>query len=155
MAIQYEFEPLAELLDDGLDGLVRQHWSAIALDRDDVPLDVDWASYQAREDNGSWRAFTARRAGRLVGYVGFFLFHPERYQSTLFVNEDTIWVLPDEPARALIWRSLIREAMKGLPKPCKLQVKVRERFGGEVMGRVLENLGFERNEVLYSRFLRD
>lgn len=150
----YDFEPLSALLDDGLDAMVREHWSAIALDQSDVPLSIDWAAYQAREDRGTWRGFTARRDGRLIGYVGFFLFRPERYQSTLFINEDTIWVRPEERARALIWRSLIREAMARLPRPSKLQVKVRERFGGEVTGRILESLGFERNEVLYSTFLK-
>lgn len=152
--IEYGFEPLATLLDDGLDALAREHWRAIALDHSAVPLDVDWEAYARREQDGSWRAFTARRDGILVGYVGFFFFHPERYRSTLYINDDTIWVVPTERNRGLIWRGLVRAAMKELPRPAKLQFQVRVRHGGRVTARILENLGFELNTMLYSVLLK-
>lgn len=155
MALIFDFEPLATLLDDGLGEIVREHWAAIAVDQEDVPLDVDWEAYQRREDNGTWRGFTARRDGRIVGYVGFFLFRPERYQSTLYINEDTIWIVPDEPNRGLLWYQLLKAAMAALPKPCKLQVKVRLQYGGDRTGKLLERLGLVANEMIYTGYFRD
>jgi hypothetical protein len=174
--ISYQFEPLIRLIgQDNLIQITQQHWSAIALDRDNVPLVVDWELYLSQERAGTWRAFTARRDGRLIGYIAFNFHFPTRYRTTLYVQEDTIWVVPDVGplSRALIWRGLWREALKALPRPAKVQGKVRlgatdaallrgtigKRFGADravfmAVGHVLRKLGLQPVEVVFSTFLK-
>jgi hypothetical protein len=167
---------------DNLAALAEEHWRAIALDQDTVPLAVDWHAYLDRERAGSWRAFTARRDGELVGYIGFHMHRPDRYRQTMFVQEDTIWVVPVEGAsRGLIWRALWREAIKAidlerLAAPnaitVKLQGKIRlskhdasvisstlgkrmkSRAIFMVAGLILKSLGMRPIEVIFSTVLK-
>ena len=172
----YQFEPLLRLIGyDDLMLITAEHWRAIALDQADVPLVVDWELYLSQERAGTWRAFTARRGGVLVGYIAFNFSHPTRYRTTLYVQEDTIWVVPDvnPVARALIWRGLWKNALKALPRPCKVQGKIRlnpdeagilsrtigRRFGPErilflAVGGILRSLGLRPVEVLFSTVLK-
>lgn len=174
--IAYGFEPLIRLLCyDNLARITQEHWQAIALDRGEVPLVVDWEAYLAAERAGSWRAFTARRGTQLIGYIAFNYQLPVRYRTTLYVQEDTIWIVPDVGplARALIWRGLWRAALAALPRPCKVQGKVRlsasdarlmrntmgKRMGAQRLlflgvGKILRSLGLEPVEVVFSAFLK-
>jgi hypothetical protein len=175
--ISYQVEPLIRLLCyDNLARITFEQWSAIALDRQDVPLVVDWEAYLAAERAGTWRAFTARdEAGQLLGYIAFTFQRPIRYRTTVYAQEDTIWIVPDAGAfrRALIWRGLWREALKALPRPCKVFGKVRlgaadarlmrntigKRHGAQrvlflMMGAVLRSLGLRPVEVVFSAFLK-
>ncbi len=149
-SLTFSFEPLEALLDEGLADLVVPHWEAIALDRDTVPLDIDWNAYIAAENAGRWKAFIARRDGKIVGYVAFFYYYPPRYQSTLYISDDTIWVIPEERNRGLIWYRLMKAAMAQLPRPCKLMVKAREPR----VEAILQRLGLTKAEVLYSAVLQ-
>lgn len=150
LPLTFSWEPLAALLDEGLDQIVLEHWREIARDQADVPLVVDWDEYQRQEDLGQWKAFVARRGDTMVAYIAFFLYHPARYQKTMYVCDDTVWVLPSEGKnRGLVWYKLIKAAMAALPRPIKFQVKAREPR----VEAILQRLGLKRSEVVYSAYL--
>jgi hypothetical protein len=153
--LTFQWEPLSILLDnDNLDLLVRQHWREIALDHDTVPLDVDWEAYLDQEREGRWRAFVGRRAEKLVSYIPAHFHRPARYRSTLYIQEDTIWVVPDEPDRGLVWWRTVSAFKAAVPRPCKLQIKSRLRDGKTTTpSRILERLGLPAVEVLHSAYL--
>jgi hypothetical protein len=154
MPLTYGWEPLLGLLaNDRLGELVKAHWAEIALDTDKVPLAVNWKLYLAREEQGTWRAFVARRDGKLAGYIGFHFHRPDRYQSTLYIQEDTIWVVPEEKNRGLVWASLWKHALSALPRPAKVQGKVRLKDSEARAGRILERLGLPAVEMLHSAYL--
>jgi len=178
--VSYQFERLIDLLCyDDLARITREHWAAIALNRRDVPLVVDWEAYLSAERAGTWRAFTARRDGRLIGYIAFNFQHPVRYRTTLYIQEDTIWIIPEvgPMARALIWRGLWKAALEALamqaPKPAVVYGKVRltgpdvrllrntmgKRMGaGRVLfmavAKLLSGLGFEPVEIVLCKVLK-
>ena len=175
--VSYGFEKLIDLLCyDDLARITREHWQAIALNRREVPLTVDWEAYLAAERAGTWRAFTARGDdGKLLGYIAFNYHLPIRYRTTLYIHEDTIWVIPEAGTmrRALIWRSLWREALAALPRPAVVYGKVRltetdakllrntigKRIGAKralflAVGLVMRSLGMEPVEMVFCKVLK-
>ncbi len=146
------WEPLSGLLSDGAGSLTRQHWEEIALDQDKVPLVIDWLALLQEEKIGRFRVFSARRAGKLIGYVSFRFFRPERYATTLYCNDDVFWLAPEE-RKGLTGYKLLRAAIAALPRPCKLQFKEKIGFQDGRVGTLLERLGLEPVEMLYSAYL--
>jgi GNAT superfamily N-acetyltransferase len=76
--------------------LWQEHHAAIA-DPDDagyVPLDPDWAKYQATADRGALHITAARDRGALVGYAFAFIETGLHYKSTLFGHFDLYWMAP-------------------------------------------------------------
>lgn len=144
--------PLVELLRDGVAQLAEQHWHEIAHDHAQVPLAIDWPALQRRELFGQWAVFAAYRGMHLVGYVSFYAFRPERYSTTLYINDDVFWLHPDERKGWTGYR-LLKAAIEGLPRPCKLQFRHKLAYEGGRVGSLLERLGLKPVEVVYSRFL--
>jgi len=151
----YAHEPLAWLIRDGVVEITKRHWQEIALDKEDVPLDTDWRKYQALEDSGSWRAFAARRDGRVIGYITYFIDFHVRYRTTRYVEADVFFVLPEYRKGTGAGLAMFRAFMQALPKPCKLLVNEKITFQDGRVGRLLEHLGMKPIEVVYSKFLKE
>ena len=154
MTIRYDWEPLAELLDDGAAALALRHWQEIALDQGDVPLEVDWDAVLAEEAAGVFRVFTARSDGDLVGYISCRVFRPSRYAGTVYVNDDVFWLDPTH-RRGWTGYRLLSHFLAALPKPCKVQIKHKLTFEGGRVGKLLERLGLRPVEVVSVAFLRE
>ena len=152
--ITFAHEPLAWLLRDGVEELTVRHWHEIALDKEQVPLATDWAKYQALEDTGAWRAFAARRDGKIIGYITYFIDFHVRYKTTRYVEADVFFIVPEE-RKGMVGYRLFSEFMKALPKPCKLLINEKLTFKDGRVGKLLERLGMKPIEVVYSKFLRD
>lgn len=151
--IEYGFEPLETLLDEGLADLVIQHWEEIALDKESVPLDVDWDKKLGLESTGQWCVFTARRSGVLVGYVSFYIHHQAiNYKTTRYIHDDVFWLHPDE-RKGLTGYFLLKKSIAALPKPSKLQFKTKLGFQDGRVGKLLERLGLTPIETVYSAYL--
>lgn len=151
--INYGWEPLETLLDEGLADLVKLHWEEIALDKEKVPLDVDWDRKLSLEASGAWRVFTARRDDILVGYISFYIHESAvNYKSTRYIHDDVFWLCPSE-RRGLTGYRLLQKSIAALPRPCKLQMKVKLGFEGGRVGKLLERLGLSPIEVVHSAYL--
>lgn len=153
MSVVYGWEPLAAALDDGIEALVQRHWQEIALDRDTVPLDVDWERKFSLEAEGVWRGFAARRDGRLIGYVAFFIHeHHHNYRSTRYIYDDIFWLAPEE-RRGLVGYRLLKESLAALPRPAKVQFRAKIGFENGRVGLLLQRLGLQPVEVVHSAYL--
>lgn len=87
-----------ELLNDTRDAatsLLWAHWREVALNKDIIPLDPDWDAYERLEDDGKLRIFTARDGIKLVGYFVVIVSSHLHYKSTLFAENDLIYLDPD------------------------------------------------------------
>ena len=152
--LEFGFEPLETALDDGLLELVNRHYDEIARDKDRVPLAIDLEEYIKMEDDGRVKLFTAREDGVLVGYILFYFFCPERYRTTLYVEDSMYWLGPELRKG---WNGLkfLSAAKQALPRPCKLQMRVKLSFANGEVGNLMEKIGLKPIEMVYSEFLED
>ena len=150
--LTFQWEQLAKLLDeDGLAETVKRHHVEVGVDQDTVPLVIDWNAYLHKQAVGLWRPFTMRRDGVLAGYIAFHFHRPDRYQDTLFIQEDTIFIIETNPrVRGLLWLRLWKEARDRMPRPCKLQGKVRE---DRLLPLVERQVGLRKIESVVSMML--
>lgn len=154
MTVTYQWDSLRRLMADGVVEITRQHWNEIALDKATVPLDTDWDRYLRHEAAGAWRAFSARKDGLVIGYICWWLDHHIRYQNTVYATADVFFILP-EHRRGLVGYRLFSEALKALPRPCKVLINEKLHFQDGRVGRLLERLGMKPIEVVYSKFLSE
>lgn len=96
----YRWETIDKLLDAGMEGLIRLHYEEVALDRDIIPLEVDWARYRAMERGGQFRAMGCWLNHKLIGYNAFFVFGPYHYKKTPHAFNDIIYIDPAERGEA-------------------------------------------------------
>lgn len=97
----FGWESLSEALGAGLEDLLAANWAEVATDRDCPPLDVDWPRYLQMERLGAYRGVSARKAGRLVGYVGYFIHESMRHKFTLWAWGDALYIDKDHRQGAL------------------------------------------------------
>ena len=90
------FEPLRDLLADGLEDMLFEHWQEVGLDHDAVPLAPDWEHYRDMEKQGIFRIIAMRDFGQLVGYSAFFVNRHLHYRHTLHASNDYFWLRPDK-----------------------------------------------------------
>jgi hypothetical protein len=155
--LTFSFEPILDLLvNDRLGDLIKTHWAEIGADKATVPLSVSWLSVLQREAAGNLRVFTARRDGILIGYIGFNFFRPDRHTNTLYIRDETIWVVPSEAHRGLVWRAMWQAAVPMLPRPCKLMAGLtmgRDKRQTRVLAKVLQRLGLRPMEMVMGTYL--
>ena len=72
-----------------------RHWREIALNHDEVPLDIDWARYADLHEKGALHVVTARREGRLIGYHIAIITTHLHYRSTLHGITDVYYIVPE------------------------------------------------------------
>lgn len=79
----------------GLEALQAAHWREVAVDKDKIPLSVDWNRYVATEEAGAFMAFAMSDGDALVGYNAFFTNRHFHYSTTVFAVNDVIYVRPE------------------------------------------------------------
>lgn len=156
--IRVEWEPIARLLDDGIEDLTTRHWSEVALDQDVIPLAPDWARMAELEASGTFKILGARRSGRLVGYSAFLIAKSLHYRLTTHALNDVIFVDPDERAGGPGLR-LIRRAEQLLTAEVKpgeiIKILYHTKLHTPVMvGDILGRIGYSKIEEIWSRTLR-
>lgn len=78
-----------------LEPVIPKHWEEIAIFRDKVPLDPDWDSFAALEEQGKVLFVALRQAGELVGYFVGLITPSLHYKTTLSGKMDLIYILPE------------------------------------------------------------
>lgn len=158
MTLTFEWEPLARLLNDGGAAMALDNYNEIELNRDAIPLDIDWGYYAHLEQVGTYRILAARRNGRLVGYNSFHLNRHIRHRGTIFAVGDVLYLLPEE-RRGMAGVRFLRETERLLKeagvKKAEYGIKVHHRVGasGGTVGDLLEHLGYVHIENTYSKIL--
>jgi len=106
--LTYTWERIDAALADGLEDLLVAHWRESAPNFEKLPLLIDWPTYRMEERAGRYQALAVRKAGRLVGYNGFFVAPSLHHRATVFARNDVIYL---EPASRSFpaWLRMIRE----------------------------------------------
>ena len=153
------FEPLSNLLADGLEEMLYDHWQEVGIDHDAVPLAPDWDHYRELEKQGILRIVTMREFDELIGYNFFFVNRHLHYRHTLHAVNDVIWLKP-EKRKGLAGVRLLKDSEKMLRATgvvkiiyhIKPHVLLGVRQTGTV-GNLLLHLGYRHAEECYSKIL--
>ena len=141
-AVQYE-----------MDNLLRNHWEEVAVYKDKIPLDPDWAFYEALSVAGLLGIYTVRLESELVGYFVVIAKSHPHYKGNVFAANDVIYLAP-EHRKGLVGAKLISFAEKNL-KERGVSVLVINTKVHRPFDPLLVRLGFDKVEHTYSKYIGD
>ena len=134
-----------------VDELFYKHWEDIALNKDKIKLNPDWSFYEALYTSGILGVYTVRNDGKLVGYFIVIARPHPHYKDHIFAVNDIIYIDPDY-RKGLVGYKLIKFVEDDLKKMgvsvFAVNTKVHKPFDA-----VLERLGFENTERLYTKYI--
>jgi GNAT superfamily N-acetyltransferase len=90
--VVFAVEPLALGLANGLDDLATMNAQEAYAHMVEVPVAVNWPALQMAERRGEFIGISARKAGKLVGYAGYFL-RLSTHQGLIALN-DSLYLDP-------------------------------------------------------------
>lgn len=136
---------------DEVSPLLQMHYEEVALHKDVVDLDPDWARYAAMEERGDCHVYTARHEGSLVGYAVFFLSNHIHYMGLRVASNDILFMHPayrrgTNSIRFINW---VEEQIKRLGvKKIVWHIKVKNDWSA-----ILHRNGYETEEVIVGKIL--
>jgi hypothetical protein len=92
--LTYQLEAWPDIVEE-LKPLFVRHWHEIGVDRDVIPMDMDYEMYDKYDSIGYLKITTARVAGKLVGYCMALVCTHLHYKSTLFGLGDLYYLEPE------------------------------------------------------------
>ena len=128
------------------------HWRAIAMDQDTIPLDVDWDRYAALDASGNLHIVTGRDdEQRLRAYALGIVTGHLHYKSTLHCQYDVYWLDPAyrrglEGYRLfqMMERTLQARGVKKLLAGCKVSLDV---------GPLFERMQWRETERTFTKYI--
>lgn len=148
--LKAQAECLAERLEE-IKPLLPVHWEKLALDKEAVPLDPQYALYLAREEAGQLLLVTLRDDGKMIGYWIAFVCAGLHYQTCLTATMDIWNLLPDYEngvAAMILMKEVHREYKR---------LGVNRSFASEKIhkpcGRLFKAFGYEAIETHYSKLI--
>ncbi len=94
MSFTYQVEPWAEV-EEAIRGLTEGHWREIAVDKEHIPLNVNWELYRKRAQDGSLHATTVRVDAVVVGYYISFIGPHPHYGPELWGFLDAFYIVKE------------------------------------------------------------
>lgn len=89
--VQFAVEPYADAIEE-MRELYEEHWQEIALDKDAIKLEPDYAKYAALAAVGILHLVTARIDGAIIGYHMSLIYPHLHYKSSLTCFTDVFFV---------------------------------------------------------------
>lgn len=117
----------------------------------DVPMDVDWLKFIKVENGNVLHIMTARKDGKLTGYIFVHLTSTSHHKSTKLAASDLIYVMP-RPNRGLILRRLIKETEKMVRDLDAKKLYLIARAGTPT-AKLLRAMGYALTEEIYACLL--
>lgn len=146
-ALTFQVEPFAEGLMAGKIH-ANAHWREFGARQELRAFDMDYETYLAAERKGNLLAVAARRDGQIVGYLTFFIHRDIHAKGSMAAESGFYYTIP-HPMRGLWLRSMIRCGVKELLSRGIEFIRFRHRLK-QTAQPILENLGFELDELSYS-----
>jgi GNAT superfamily N-acetyltransferase len=149
--VTYQRETVQQVRAAGIEALLQLHWTEIA-DYPDIRLSPNWEVYMAVEDYGGLRAYTARVDEQLVGYACYFVKESPHYSDSLQAVQDVVFV-HSAHRKGRVGINLLRYADEQLAAEGVQVVRQHVKVKHAQLGSVLEHLGYECVERIYSKRL--
>jgi len=132
--------------------LILQHWAEVGSNRDVLRFNPDHDLYRRAQFLGKLHIQTARRAGRLVGYMLIFLLQHPRDVGAKIVRDDAIYVIPCERKHAVGYKMIKNAIGYAIDQGAVLAMFTKKAYRED--SRYLERLGFVPKEIIYSKVLK-
>lgn len=158
MPLEFAWAKLDALLAEGLEDMAFADFEEVEVDRDKVPLAIDWQHYRHLEKLGTYRIIAAHADGVLAGYNAFFINRHTRAKDTLQAVNDVLYLAPEHRqgmngARFLKEsdQMLVEIGARKVQYGIKLGVRIGARAG--TVGDLLRHLGYNHIEQVYAKAL--
>lgn len=149
----FQSEPWSSAEDEIRD-LVGAHWQELAMDRDKIPLDVNWDHYRECDRKSILQLTTARlTSGKLVGYWITIVSQHPHYQSTIFGLQDSYFLHPSH-RHGNVGMGLMLESQKNV-KAMGAKSIIGSHKEHLNIGGLFEFAGWKRVGVLYQKWVGD
>ena len=148
--ITFQRESLCQVVDE-IDTLLKLHYQELTLNKDKIKLNPRWNEYAMLESLGRISVYTARDAGKLVGYSAFFVHHHLHYSDTIVAINDVLFLHPDH-RKGTTGVRLIRFCEQDL----RLQDVQKIVWHAKVdtnLERLMPLLGYRVEDVMYGKML--
>lgn len=129
--------------------LLYQHWEEIALDKNKIDLQPDWATYEVLADADKMHVTTARNGSELVGYAIFILTQALHYKQLSIADGDVFWLHPDH-RKGLTGFKLLKKSEEFLKARGVQKIFNKVKLHKDV-GKVFERLGYTPIERVYAK----
>src|SRR5208337_3756665 len=149
--VTVQAEHYSAALFDEFKPLVEHHWREIANYQARIPLDPSRQVYEKAALAGNLLILTARWGDELVGYAVFFLMHHPHYASSLFAQNDVIYVAPVH-RRGSVRVRLIRLSEKYLRALSVKRISWHAKLTNDFQ-TLLERLDYQVEEVILGKLL--
>lgn len=152
MSLTYQLESWATYYRD-CQPLWPEHYDEIAVQKDRMPMRPDVAAYQALEAAGRLQIVTVRDDGRMVGYI-LSVIRPHLHYADVLTGYEDAYFLSKSHRKGFTGVKLIKEAIRHMKavgvQKCFFMTKVALD-----MGPIFERLGFDKTDIVYSRWIGD
>ena len=131
--------------------LLYEHWKAIALYQDKIPLDPNHEQYISANDAGLIKIYTARKNEELVGYFVLQIYHHMHYNSNKFALCDVIYVKPEHRAGGT-GPKLIKYCEERM-KELDVEVIAINTKAHALFDKLLEKMDYQLADLFYSKWI--
>ncbi len=146
--ISFQWEPFSRVFAEVAPLAFRTYGEAGVL-RKYLPFDADWERYFQFEDTGIFSILTARRDGKMVGYVACIVLPHIQVRTELCATVNAIFLAPEQRSGTLGVRMLKRAVADLQAKGVHLfHIAAKEKL----FGSILERIGFEVEETIYVKY---
>ncbi|MHB8815838.1 MAG: GNAT family protein [Steroidobacteraceae bacterium] len=133
----------------GIADLLPAHWEEIALDKDAIKLDVDWANYAWLAEQGMLHIVTARDGNVLVGYHISIIRPHAHYKGSLTCFSDIMYLKPEYRA-GMTGYKLIRFFRDSVKAKGVQKIYMMTKLTLD-LDPILRRLGFKAIERVYTQ----
>lgn len=116
---------------------------------DDTPLDVNWEQYKRMSD--LYLLVTCRVLGKLVGWVGYFMYDHLRHIGYKMAKEDWYYVQPEYRGKG-IGKALFNYAEVALRNKGVRRVMMSCKIDHD-HSKMIESLGYQNHEKNFTKVL--
>ena len=133
--------------------LIKLHYDEIALDKEHIPLDPDWEKYKQLYDAKRLLIITARDDSKLVGYSIFFVSNHPHYKSSVYANNDLLFLHPDY-RKGSLGIKLIKVSEKILKEIGVVKILWHIKFNKDFRV-LLHRMGYIDEDVILGKIVKD